>query len=108
MDRAAIVELAEGIQEILGEKIVKIILYGSVDRGTDTEESDVDVALLMIEKIDRKTKDILSDFIVDMNLKYNRVFSVLDIDYEKFQERQQVLPFYRNINQEGIILWKAK
>lgn len=44
---------------------------------------------------------------MDMNLKYDKVFSVIDIDYEHFQKWEHVLPFYKNVNQEGIVLWKA-
>lgn len=49
-----------------------------------TAESDVDVAMLVHGALGRDTEDKLSDFIVDMNIKYNRVFSVIDIDAEKF------------------------
>lgn len=100
-------EVVDGIVAILHQHIAKIILYGSAARGTDTEESDVDIALLMVKPLDRDTEDLLSDFIVDMNLKYDKVFSVIDIDYEHFQKWKHILPFYKNVNQEGIVLWYA-
>ena len=40
-------ELVAGILEIMRPSAVQIILYGSVARGTDTEESDVDIAVLI-------------------------------------------------------------
>lgn len=107
MEQDILQELVDGILGVMQEKLVRIVLYGSVAKGTSTKESDVDVALIMHGVLDKKTEDALSDFIVEMNLKYDRVFSVIDIDFEKFQKWEQVMPFYRNVGREGIVLWKA-
>ena len=66
--------------QMMGKQFEQIILYGSVARGTNTEESDVDIALIIYGTIDDNLDDKLLDFIVDMNLKHNRVFSVVDIN----------------------------
>lgn len=100
-------EFVKGVLDIMDSRIVSIILYGSVARGTNTEESDVDIALLIRGKLDPDTEDKLSDFIVDMNLKYDKVFSVTDIDAEHFRKWTNALPFYQNVEREGIVLWKA-
>ena len=97
-----------GIMKDMRNSIVsKGVLYDSVARGTNTAESDVDVAMLVHGALDRDTEDKLSDFIVDMNIKYNRVFSVIDIDAERFFQWEAVTPFYQNVNKEGIVLWRA-
>ena len=100
-------ELVAGILEIMRPFVVRIILYGSAARGTDTEESDVDVAVLINSGLDKDMENRLSDFIVDMNLKYDRVFSVIDIDYHTFCKWEGVTPFYQNLIKEGIVLWEA-
>lgn len=107
MDEKIMSELVKGILSIMEPRVVCIVLYGSVVRGTDTTESDVDVALIMKGNLDVDTEDKLSDLVVDMNLKYDKVFSVIDIDYEVFQKWKRITPFYRNVAQEGIVLWKA-
>ena len=107
MEQTALKEFVDGVVPMMGEKLEQIILYGSVARGTSTEESDVDIALLIHGTIDENLEDHLLDFIVDMNLKYNRVFSVIDIDYAVFKKWEKVTPFYKNVNKEGIVLWKA-
>ena len=107
MEQTALKEFVDGVVPMMGEKLEQIILYGSVARGTSTEESDVDIALLIHGTIDETLEDHLLDFIVDMNLKYNRVFSVIDIDYETFRKWENVLPFYSNVRREGVTLWKA-
>ena len=71
------------------------------------EESDVDVAILMQGNLDKETEGKLSEFIVDMNLEYDKVFSVIDIDYEMFCKWQKITPFYQNVMQEGVVLWTA-
>ena len=98
-------ELVAGILNVIEEKVIRIVLYGSVAIGTDTEESDVDVALLLIKSMDKDEEERLSEFIVDMNLKYDKVFSVIDIEYNIFCEWKAIIPFYRNVKKEGIILW---
>lgn len=100
-------EFVDGILRILENRLEKIVLYGSVARGSDTEESDIDIALVMHGKLDSDTEDKLSDFVVDMNLKYNKVFSVIDIDADHFRTWLEVLPFYQSVEKEGIVLWKA-
>ena len=100
-------EFVDGILRILENRLEKIVLYGSVARGSDTEGSDVDIALVMRGKLDSDTEDRLSDFVVDMNLKYDKVFSVIDIDADHFRTWMEVLPFYQSVEKEGIVLWKA-
>lgn len=85
MEQMVLGELVEGILSILESQVIRIVLYGSVARGTNTAESDVDIALLLNGNLSRETEDKLSDLIVDLNLKYDIVLSVIDIDYEMFK-----------------------
>lgn len=107
MEQMVLGELVEGILSILKSQVIRIVLYGSVARGTNTAESDVDIALLLNGNLSRETEDKLSDLIVDLNLKYDIVLSVIDIDYEMFKKWEKVTPFYKNVNEEGVVLWKA-
>ena len=107
MDKTILQELVQGIVEIIKSDIVKVILYGSVARGTDDEESDIDIMIILKNELDSFTEDKLSDFIVDMNLKYDKVFSVIDVNVHKFDKWAAVLPFYQNVDREGIVLWTA-
>ena len=104
MDIKILDELVAGILAIMKPSVVRIVLYGSVARGTNTEESDVDVAVLIKGELDKDMEDKLSDLVVDMNLKYDKVFSVIDINYDTFRKWEGVTPFYQNVNKEGIVL----
>lgn len=107
MDEKILMELVDGILRTVKSGVFSIILYGSTARGTNTNESDVDIAILMKGNLDGDTEDKLSEFIVDINLKYDRVFSVIDIDYAMFCKWEKVTPFYQKMNREGVVLWKA-
>ena len=100
-------ELSNGIVEIINSNIEKVILYGSFARGTNAKDSDVDIMVIVKNELDKFTEDKLSDFIVDMNLKYDKVFSVIDVNVHEFIKWADTLPFYKNVNREGIVLWTA-
>ena len=100
-------ELVDGIRSVLGTQVTSIILYGSVARGTETEHSDIDVVVVVKDGLDNEAEELLSDFVVDMNLKYDKVFSVIDIEDQVIRELEGIVPFYRNVREEGIVLWNA-
>ena len=101
-------ELVSGILSVFKDDITQIILYGSTARGTNSSESDIDIAVFIIRKMDFETEDMLSDILVDMDLKYNKLFSVIAIDDAFYKNWREVTPFYQNIDNEGIVLWKVE
>ncbi len=100
-------DLIQGLQNIFGNVVEQIILYGSVARNEATEESDVDIAIILTNEMDDKVKEKLFGWSSDMDLRYDRVFSIIDINKEKLEKWGSVIPFYRNIQKEGIVLWSA-
>ncbi len=100
-------ELVEGLIDLFNDRLVSIILYGSVARGTNTDESDVDIAIILKDVKSQSVQDKLVDFSLYLDLKYDKVFSVIDIDYEEFLKWENVLPFYKNVKKDGVVLWKA-
>ena len=69
-------ELVNGLLNVLQPLTLSIILYGSVARGDASEESDVDIAVIVKGRISDELQDKLSDFVVDMNLKYEDIGTV--------------------------------
>ena len=98
-------DVIDGLQEIFGSRLLRIVLYGSVARGTDLPESDIDIAIILDSELNPDLKELLVDFAVDLDLKYNRVFSIVDIYHDNYEKLRCILPFYRNIGDEGIVLW---
>ena len=100
-------DLIEGLQEIFAKNVSQIILYGSVARKEETTESDIDIAII-IEKIpDLAVRERFIEWNSELDMKYDRVFSIVDIEESKMNEWGNVLPFYKNIREEGGVLWKA-
>ena len=107
MDQQMYGELVQGILIALKDRVLRIVLYGSTARGDNSPDSDIDIAVFVQSQLDREAEDSLSDFIVDLNLKYEKVFTVIDIDYDIYSKWKDVMPFYKNLEREGIELWKA-
>lgn len=98
----AINEFCEKIRNKLKDNILEIKLFGSVARGTNTIESDIDIFILLRDD-DCLCEYVIAETAVDVNLKYDVVIAVTtltekDYAYEPFKETL----FYKNIQQEGL------
>ena len=98
--------LVSGMKDIFGDNIFKIILYGSTARGTASDGSDIDIAVMTGGYTD-EMHDQMIDLTVDLELEYDKVLSVVLIDYDHFREWENTLPFYLNVKKDGVILWSA-
>ncbi len=100
-------ELVQGLTEIFQKNMSAIILYGSVARGDATDESDIDIAIIIKDEMDNQTKSRFISWAADMDIRHERVFSIVDIKEENMKKWERTLPFYQNIRTEGIVLWRA-
>ena len=100
-------ELIQGLTDIFRSNISMIILYGSVARGDATDESDIDIAIVIRGQMDDATKKRFICWVADMDIRYERVFPIVDIQESNMKKWENVLPFYQNVRKEGIVLWKA-
>ena len=99
--------LTNDLYSIYGDLISQVILYGSYARGTQTEESDVDIAVILTEKPDRTLTNAMIKCVSNHEIACGKVLSVIDVDLEKYNQWKDTLPFYKNIRKEGIVLWQA-
>lgn len=113
MDKKLILRsFADDVINLLGTSLVKIVLYGSYARGDFHENSDMDVMILTslnddgIRKIENSVYDIASDYELSENVHIS--VSIKNIDH--FNYWLGALPYYDNIEKEGIVLvrWKKK
>lgn len=84
-----------------------IILYGSLARNEAKDDSDIDIAIVIKNNMDAKTQEQFIRWSADMDIRFDKVFSIIDIQEEKLEQWGNVLPFYKNVQKEGIVLWKA-
>ena len=102
-----IYKMNETLCSIYGDLLYEIVLYGSYARGTQTEESDVDIALILFKKPEKELTDKMISCVAKNELECEKILSVIEIDYEMFKKWKKTLPFYRNISREGIVLWES-
>jgi predicted nucleotidyltransferase len=94
---------AQAALDARGEHIHDIILYGSVAREEATEQSDVDVLVVLDQDPPTeltKRPNILTDIAGDVGLEYNVNISLYIPTSELFVSRQD-WPFLRNVIQDG-------
>ena len=103
----ALEKMSLELSVVYGELLDRIILYGSYARMEETPVSDVDIAILLRNGSTEKMHDDMIDIVVDYELELGLVLSVVPIDYQNYSMWKKVLPYYKKINGEGILLWKA-
>ena len=101
--RDIIEDFKQKIQKLYGKKLKKIILYGSYARGEATEESDIDLLIVLEGNISPGQEiDRMIDIITDINLKYGVLISVYPISEEDYQKVNS--PLLINVRREGILV----
>lgn len=102
-----ITDMIVSLCDIYGSQISEVILYGSYARGTQTDDSDIDIAIILSEKPSKETTDKMIECVAIHEIECGKVLSVIDINSEMFNKWKDTLPFYKNICKEGIVLWTA-
>lgn len=99
-------KFTEEIKQLLGNRLKKIILYGSYARGDYNKQSDVDIMILTdlsLKEIE-EYRDKISDIAYDIELDTGIVLSPIVKNIEKYNSRVNFVPFYKNVQKEGVVL----
>ena len=103
----SLAKMSTELYGVYGNSMCKVILYGSYARGEQEKDSDVDIALLLKDKGTDEMHENMLDIVVDYELDLAVTLSVVPIEMKQYQEWRTSLPFYKNLDKDGIILWKA-
>jgi predicted nucleotidyltransferase len=96
--------LLDDLRAVLGTQIREAILFGSYARQEAGEDSDIDVLVLVdldreqIAKYTWKIGEIASSLLLDYGVMVSPI--VENADY--YVRNTDILPFYRNIQREGV------
>lgn len=102
----AIKEFVARINEILGQNIKKVILYGSYARGDYNNSSDVDIMILTTlnnEEIE-EYRETISEVIFDIQIETDVYISPIIKNIDNYNLRVGFVPFYMNVQKEGVEL----
>ncbi|MEA1870520.1 MAG: nucleotidyltransferase domain-containing protein, partial [Euryarchaeota archaeon] len=77
--RQLVTRINNHLTNLNGEKIKKVILYGSYARGEATKDSDIDVLVVVDDSLDSEVRRSLSDIIFDILLEKGELISVVAV-----------------------------
>jgi predicted nucleotidyltransferase len=104
MDRRELLaEIKRRLQAVHGERLKGVILYGSVARGDDGPDSDVDILVLLDDPMDLGT-DLMRN-IRALRAVSNRIarhISANPVSARRYDTYD--CPLYRQVHKEGILL----
>lgn len=99
-------ELCGSVASLFPKDKIEAILFGSYARGDAEPGSDIDVLIL----VDASRQDIsarnwqVGDLAAELLLDYGIVVSPIVENRDYFNKYVDVLPFYRNVEREGVRL----
>lgn len=94
------------VVEELGDRVEAIISYGSVARGTASEDSDIDVLVIGKEGDWKKVSDIAYD--IDLKRGFRTLITVVFYTREEMEERVRAgSPFAYDVLREGVVVYDS-
>lgn len=95
-------KFADGLRQLEGENIDKVLLIGSYARGEQTDESDIDIVILL-KIISKELRNRIYDYLLDFMLEHDLDISLKLINSATYQEwKEWADPFVKSVEIEGI------
>lgn len=96
-----VLKIKNYLKKVYGERLDSVILYGSFAKNKATDDSDIDLAVVLKGKVNQpKEISRVIDFIHDASLEYNELISIFPVSRESM--RNPIWPLYKSLNEEGI------
>ena len=82
-----------------------VILFGSYSRGDESQNSDLDILILLNKKnITRDEETRITYPLYDLEFETGKIISPIVLSKTKWKNRHKITPFYENVLQEGTVL----
>lgn len=104
LETQAVKKFLSRLRKTYGKQIQQAMLFGSKARGEATNDSDIDILLLVTDET-WALKDGVSDIVADINLEYNLSIDVRVIGTKRWQHMADIQAgLYRTISQDAVSL----
>ena len=102
-ERQTIKELIDELKKLYGDNLSCVILYGSKARGDATEDSDVDILVVLknIQNFSLERKKV-KEISWRLSYKYDLLLTVIIRSEQEYMRKDT--PLLMNIEKEGIVL----
>src|ERR1035438_1756888 len=95
-------EFRDGLEQIYGSRLVRVVLFGSQARDEAEPDSDIDVMLVLQGAVDpHREIQRLSSFASGLSLKHDVVISCVYLSEDEFRSEQS--PLMLNVRREGVL-----
>lgn len=96
-------ELRARFQDLYGERLDRLVLFGSRARGDNDPDSDYDVLVVLKDKTDNRAEwKRVREMIADLSLRFDTVVMPIFCDSDTFESGDYSI--YRNVRQEGLAI----
>ena len=95
-------DLKESLRRLLGDRLLKIVLFGSRARGDSDQDSDYDVAVI-VRGLTIELKHQILDRVAEIELEYLTPLSILvlsEVEFERLKAKERRIAL--DIEREGI------
>ena len=104
LERKVVGQFAKLVRTALGKNLINIEIFGSKVKGDFTEDSDIDI-LIVVKERTLDSMDKIAEITADLNIEYNLSISpVIFSEYEYKVNEDIKSPFVLNVEVEGVRL----
>jgi predicted nucleotidyltransferase len=99
--KAILAELKRRVEDLYGERLARVVLYGSQARGDAADGSDIDV-LIVLQGETSPCEEIArtADLTAELSLRHNVVIVPAFVSEDRYQGEQS--PLLLNVRREGV------
>jgi predicted nucleotidyltransferase len=82
-----------------------LVIFGSVARGENDEESDLDLLVITREVMTHRDRNTISDIIFEVNYSYGTNLSVIVVDTFSWNNGvYSLIPLYSEVQRDGVVV----
>jgi uncharacterized protein len=101
-EREMLKRFKKEVGKVLGDRLDRVVLFGSRSRGDAAPDSDFDL-LVTVQNLQETDRERVFEIAADLSLDYNTVLAVLVVPANDFTE-DRYFYLYENIQKEGQVV----